>query len=728
MPPLVNSTGLTITNPLIQYRSLIRLGRIDNDPAQHRLALKLQDLYHQLKDYEPQLEYSDRLEQIGRAIRGSADLKESQHAASRSIISSLFRKSPNPSSTSLIRSLTSRESALSIQSPKGLLIHGEVGRGKTMLLNLLADSLPTEKKRRFHFNTFMLEIFRRLEETRRERLALSLHSPDMAYEHSILSLARDFILKSPIIFLDEFQLPDRAASKLLSSLLTSFFHLGGVLLATSNRLPEELAKASGIDFVAPEESMSRVISRKLGLGQSMSSAVRPGAPPGASDFAQFLEVLKARCDVWEMEGELDWRRHELMSSPTRSSTSSSDLDSAHSSVSSDSHNSALSSQGDNASSTSTSDTSTTSLQETGVPSYYYLSSTPFPIGDSEWEQSITLILSSGERLCLSDIPWKSGSFHVYGRTIQVPMQHSGVTKWSFLGLCGTNLGPADYITLASNFDTLILVDVPVLTVLMKNEARRFITLLDALYEAGCRLLIHAAAPPDDLFFPEAKGGPDRTLQTESDDDLVYQEMYSEVYQDSTSPFRPNVSAYQDGNERASESTSAYGTSQPLRSVLADEDADFGPVYRNGRGVGAARDERHHEAQPSSGRGPDFTQAHISLVGEDERFAYKRARSRLWEMCGERWWSREDFWRPVEPKNRHWERGKLKPVIIPGIQRDTDDASLFRHGASPFRTVQGPPPQFDFTHFWRMMTWGKKAGAWGRGELKDAATSEEAKKR
>src|SRR5207247_2513226 len=83
----------------------------------------------------------------------------------------------------------------------------------------------------------------------------------------------------------------------------------------------------------------------------------------------------------------------------------------------------------------------------------------------------------------------------------------GSTLWTFAALCGASLGPADYITLASTYHTLILTNVPVLTFLQKNEARRFITLLDALYEARCKLFISAAAGPDDLFFPELQPSP-----------------------------------------------------------------------------------------------------------------------------------------------------------------------------------------------------------------------------
>ena len=94
------------------------------------------------------------------------------------------------------------------------------------------------------------------------------------------------------------------------------------------------------------------------------------------------------------------------------------------------------------------------------------------------------------------LSWSPATMRVYGRTVQIPRVNGAVTSWTFDELCNTTLGPADYISLASTFHTLILTDVPILTSLKKNEARRFITLLDALYEARCKLIITATAGPD----------------------------------------------------------------------------------------------------------------------------------------------------------------------------------------------------------------------------------------
>ena len=166
--------------------------------------------------------------------------------------------------------------------------------------------------------------------------------------------------------------------------------------------------------------------------------------------------------------------------------------------------------------------------------------------------------------------------------------------------------------------------------LQKNEARRLITLLDALYESRCKLIIRAEAGPDDIFFPETDPRP-RTIEgaetavNENDGgDAVYPETFSEIYQDQTSPFRPNISS--------------YTNHEPQIGSDPDEEFDFGSIP--GKGIETGR-------QVDFGKTSNFT-------GEDERFAYKRAASRLWEMCGLRWHSQSE-WKPLPLEVRKWER-------------------------------------------------------------------------
>jgi protein AFG1 len=447
-----------------------------------------------LKDYSPSAEYGTRLKAIGRLVDNVPKTEDDSrtvavpgHPLRRNpLFSHLFQDKQDRDSKALTRVLTSHETAINIDSPKGLLLHGEVGTGKSMLVDLLADSLPNRKKKRWHFNTFMLETLARLEQLRQSRSASDSIEGDA--EHSLIWLARDMVESSPILFLDEFQLPDRASSKILSNLFTTFFQLGGVLVATSNRMPDELSKASGMDFAV--QPRGGFVNSLLGLGGKDKMDMFHSN----NEYAGFVEVLKARCEIWNMEGGRDWRRRE-----------SEEMDAGASGIAETMREEIIGGfHGPGVSNTSSNDVQDLADNQKVVkattPKRYFLISED---GSQTWHNAVRAALPQNTP---ETIPWQPSTILVYGRTVPIAQHYQGVTYWNFPDLCGGTFGPADYITLASSFHTLILDQVPVLTLLQKNEARRLITLLDALYEARCKLLIRAAASPDDLFFPETKPG------------------------------------------------------------------------------------------------------------------------------------------------------------------------------------------------------------------------------
>ncbi len=89
--------------------------------------------------------------------------------------------------------------------------------------------------------------------------------------------------------------------------------------------------------------------------------------------------------------------------------------------------------------------------------------------------------------------------HVQGREVELPAFRNGVARASFYDLCGRPLGPADYLALSQAVRVLILEDIPSLSRSNFNEAKRFVTLIDALYEARVRLIASAAARPEMLY-------------------------------------------------------------------------------------------------------------------------------------------------------------------------------------------------------------------------------------
>lgn len=94
---------------------------------------------------------------------------------------------------------------------------------------------------------------------------------------------------------------------------------------------------------------------------------------------------------------------------------------------------------------------------------------------------------------------KQATIIVKGRQLVVPEAANGVARFHFDDLCSNMLGRDDYLALAARYHTLFIEDIPVLGPEKRNEARRFITLIDTLYDSSIRLVASAAATPDQLY-------------------------------------------------------------------------------------------------------------------------------------------------------------------------------------------------------------------------------------
>lgn len=93
---------------------------------------------------------------------------------------------------------------------------------------------------------------------------------------------------------------------------------------------------------------------------------------------------------------------------------------------------------------------------------------------------------------------------VQGRTVEVPLTASGVARFTFANLCEEPLGAADYLAIAKRFHTVILSDIPYLPPTRRNESKRFLILIDALFEHNVNLVCSAAVDADALY-PEGDG-------------------------------------------------------------------------------------------------------------------------------------------------------------------------------------------------------------------------------
>lgn len=204
-PPRPNGSGSAEPlSPLGQYQKLIDAGVLRGDDHQTRIIQGLEDLYNQVTAYKP------------------------PHVPDQSPANSVFSR------------LFSREAPIPTAPPpdvpKGVYLYGDVGTGKTMLMDLFYKSLPStiKRKRRVHFHAFMIDVHKRLHAA---KIAMGYQGGD-----PIIPVARDLAREAYVLCFDEFQVTDIADAMILRRLLESLLNYGVVCIMTSNRHPDDLYK------------------------------------------------------------------------------------------------------------------------------------------------------------------------------------------------------------------------------------------------------------------------------------------------------------------------------------------------------------------------------------------------------------------------------------------------------------------------------------------------------
>lgn len=287
-----------------------------------------------------------------------------------------------------------------VEKPRGLYIFGEVGRGKTMLMDLLYASCRVRAKRRVHFHAFMQDVHARIHTWRQLKARREVVGDD-----PIASVADQLISKAWFLCFDEFAVTDITDAMLLGRLFTALLERGSVVVATSNVAPTNLYMG--------------------GLNRAL--------------FLPFIAVLEKNVEVIKLASRTDFRLEKL----------------------------------------------------DRVDTYY------FP-ADEQAQTSLEKIFTrlSGRH---KGVPLE---LSILGRTLRVDETAGRVAKFTFAELCRRPLGAADYLAVANYFHTVIIAGVPVMAQSDRNEAKRFITLIDTLYDRRVKLIMSAAAPPNSLYIAE----------------------------------------------------------------------------------------------------------------------------------------------------------------------------------------------------------------------------------
>jgi cell division protein ZapE len=334
------------------YQALVSSGAIEADPAQARAAEAFARLEQQLASYKP-------VRKQGLLGRLFADKDEAP--------------------------------------PRGLYVHGDVGRGKTMLMDLFFQQSSVAHKRRAHFHEFMAEVHERIYGFRQ-----NIARGEIADGDVIALTAESIFNQAWLLCFDEFHVTDIADAMILGRLFAKLFEFGTVVVATSNVAPEDLYKG--------------------GLNRAL--------------FLPFIKQISDHMDVLRLDARTDFRLEKLAG-----------------------------------------------VKMWLVPADAHAGAAL----DKAWV-SLT-----------GNAPCKPRDISIKGRVLHVPCSAHGVARFSFADICEKPLAASDYLRLAHDYHTIIVDRIPVMDSAERNAAKRFISLIDTLYDNAVKLMATAAAGPVSLY-------------------------------------------------------------------------------------------------------------------------------------------------------------------------------------------------------------------------------------
>jgi cell division protein ZapE len=280
---------------------------------------------------------------------------------------------------------------------KGLYIYGDVGRGKTMLMDLFFEASPVVRKRRAHFHEFMADVHERVRAFRQQ-----IKDGEIEDDDPIRLTGAEIAEDSWLLCFDEFHVTDIADAMILGRLFTRMFELGVVVVVTSNVAPDDLYKG--------------------GLNRSL--------------FLPFIATLQRQMDVVQLRSRTDFRLEKLE-------------------------------------------------------------------GQKVWhvpaDDDATAALDEAWRRLVGSASGMPQELSVKGRRLRVPRAAMGVARFFFHDLCEQPLGASDFLRICHEFHTLIVDRIPVMGFEQRNAAKRFIILVDTLYDHSVKLIASAAAEPDALY-------------------------------------------------------------------------------------------------------------------------------------------------------------------------------------------------------------------------------------